>query len=281
MHQGSAKIQEGKVGYQHGLFSWADVSMADPKAGADFYARLFGWDAADQHDPDGNYVYTMFSQDGKSTAGLGPQAPNMATAGLPPVWNSYVSVDSIDDTVAKWTAAGGTVMMPGMDVFDSGRMAIVVDPEGAICALWEAKNHVGAEVFNTPGAMTWNELNTRDAAAAMDFYGAALGWEFEAFGDSEPFYWLIKLPGKKQGDPLSQDDMNGGILTMDENWPANTPPYWSVYFQVADTDATLARVTELGGNIVSPAADTPAGRLAVVSDPQGGVFLVIAPPTQS
>ncbi len=267
------------MGYQHGLFSWADISSPDPAAGSAFYAALFGWQAEDQHDPEGNYIYTMFSQDGKSTAGMGPQPAEVAEHGMPPMWNSYITVDDVDATIAKWVAAGGSVFMPAMDVLTAGRMAFVADPEGAVVALWQAGDHVGAGVFNQPGTITWNELATRDNAVAREFYAAAIGWEFEEFaGENE--YWLINIPGKQQGDPLSDDSYNGGVMPMDDNWPAEVPPHWAVYFSVADTDAAAARVAELGGNVVVPAFDTPAGRIAVVTDPQGGTFSVIAPPQQ-
>ncbi len=268
------------MGYQHGLFSWADVSVADPAAASAFYVGLFGWSAEDQHMPDGSYIYTMFSKDGKSTAGLGPQPDEMTAQGIPPTWNSYITVDNVDATIVKWAGAGGTVMMPAMDVMTSGRMAFVVDPQGAVVALWQAGDHMGADVFNKPGALTWNELNTRDAAAARDFYGAALGWSFEEFPGSEPPYWLIAISEKIQGNPVSEDAYNGGILTMDENWPEGVPPHWSVYFNVADTDASIKQATDLGGSVVVPAMDTPNGRIAVVSDPQGGTFSLISPPQQ-
>ena len=269
------------MNYQHGLFSWADVSTPDPAAGAAFYATLFGWAAEEQHDPDGNYIYTMFSRDGKATAGLGPQPEQMKEQNLPSAWNSYVIHDDVDAALDRWAAAGGTAMMPAIDVMTLGRMAIVVDPEGAVVALWQEGDHAGAGVFNEPGALTWNELNTRDAAAAREFYGKALGWEFEPFEGSEPVYWLIKLADKSHDDPLSSDDYNGGILTIDENMPADMPAHWSVYFHVADADATAAKATELGGSVVVPAMDTSAGRIAIVADPQGGVFTVIAPPDRS
>lgn len=269
------------MGYQHGLFTWADVSATDPAAAGSFYSSLFGWQADDQHDPDGNYIYTMFSKDGKAVVGMGQQPAEMVEQGIPPMWNSYVNVDSVDDTLEKWTAAGGTVMMPAMDVFTSGRMAFVVDPEGAVVGLWQAGDHLGGGVFNVPGSMTWNELNTRDVDAARDFYGKALGWEFEVFeGEGAP-YWLITVPGKEQGDPLSEDAYNGGMLTIDETFPADMPAHWSVYFASADTDADLVKLAELGGGVVVPAMDTPAGRIAVAADPQGGRFTLIAPPQQA
>lgn len=266
--------------YPHGLFTWTDISLPDPASGSRFYSALFGWEAEDQHDPDGNYIYTMFSKGGKSAAGLGPLPPGAADSGFPPMWNSYVSVDSVDDTIAKWTATGGFVAMPAMEVMSSGRMAFVTDPQGAMVALWQAGDHVGAEVFNEHGALAWNELNTRDSAATRQFYGAALGWEFEKFGgDDAPMeYWLIHLPAKVPGAPFQNDQLNGGILTMDENWPAEIRPHWMVYFQVDDTDDAVARLSELGGSVSVPAFDSSAGRIAVVGDPQGGTFSLIAPP---
>lgn len=267
--------------YPHGLFSWADLSSPDPAVAKTFYMGVFGWEADDQHFPDGSLMYVMFSKDGKTVAGMGPQPPQMQELGVPPMWNSYVSVDSVDAAIEKWTAAGGSVVAPAMDVMSSGRMAFVMDPEGATVGLWEAGDHVGAQVFNVPGAMNWNELQTRDADAARNFYGEALGWEFEAFAGSHPIYWLITMPAKPQGDPLSEDSSNGGMLTIDESFPAEMPAHWMVYFQVTDTDAAAAKVEELGGTVIAPVMDTGAGRIAVVADPHGGAFAIISAPQQA
>jgi len=267
------------MGYAHGLFSWADISAPDPASARTFYTSLFGWDAEDQHDPDGNYTYTMFSQQGKTVAGLGPLPPDMVEQGMPAMWNSYISVDNLSSTVDGWVLAGGKVVMPPMDVFDAGRMAVVADPEGAIVALWQAQAHPGGELFNLPGSMTWNELNTRDAAAAREFYGNALGWEFEVHQrEGAADYWLVTVPGKRQGPPLSNDPYNGGILTMGEEFPPETPAHWGVYFAVADTDADLARLAELGGSVVAGPMDAPAGRMAVVADPSGAIFTLLRLP---
>ncbi len=262
--------------HPHGLFSWTDIALPDPQAGSAFYATLFGWDAEDQFDPHGNYIYTMFSRDGKSVAGLGPQSPEGAGGGMPPMWMSYVNVDNVDATVSSVTLHGGSVQVPVMEVMNSGRMAIVADPQGAVFALWEDGDHSGGEVFNSHGAMTWNELATRNTAGAKAFYAAALGWDFEKFpGDNE--YWLIMVQGKARGTLHQDDDYNGGIMPMGDNWPEEVPPHWMVYFSVDDTDATVARLGELGGSVSVPPFETPAGRIAVVADPQGGTFSVIQP----
>jgi len=267
--------------YAHGLFTWVDLSAPDPAAVKGFYESLFGWDSKDEFDPDGNYVYTSFSKDGLAVAGLGGQPPAMAGQGIPAIWNSYVTVDDVDATIDAWTGAGGSVLVPAMDVFTAGRMAFVVDPEGAVIALWQARDSVGGQIFNAPGALSWNELNTRDVDAARDFYGKALGWEFEIFEGDGPPYWLITVPGKDQRAPFAEDAYNGGMLTIGDQFPPEMPAHWSVYFLSADVNADLAKLTGLGGNIVAPAMDTPAGRLAVASDPQGGAFNLIEPPQPS
>jgi hypothetical protein len=48
-----------------------------------------------------------------------------------------------------------------------------------------------------------------------------------------------------------------------------------VYFAVDGTDAAVAKVQELGGSVMAPPMDIPAGRFAVVADPQGAGFGVI------
>jgi len=262
--------------YPHGLISWTDISLPDPEKGKAFYTQLFGWRAKDQFDHDGNYIYTMFSIDGKSTAGMGPMPPEMQETGFPPMWQTYIAVDDVDDAVAKVTEHGGSVVMPTMQIFDSGRMAVVAEPGGAVASFWEAAGHVGSEVFNQPGAMTWNELNTRDSQASRDFWGAVLGWTFTPMEGMD--YYVIMCPGDHEA--RAGDGANGGVLQMDENWPAEIPPHWMVYFWVSDTDATIEKLQELGGTVSVPPFDTGAGRVAVVGDDQGGTFSIIAPPAQ-
>lgn len=266
------------MSYPHGLFSWADISAPDPESAARFYAELFDWDAEDQYDPEGAYIYTMFRQDGKDVAGLGPQGPG-TPAETPALWNSYITVDDVDATLDKWTSSGGSIIVPAMDVMTSGRMAFVADPEGAMAALWEAGDHLGAGLFGVPNSMSWNELATRDSAAARAFYETALGWDFEEADSSPSEYWTIRLDSKSAGDPYADDHFNGGIITMTGQW-GELPAHWTVYFTVADTDATAEKLSDLGGTVSVPPFDTEAGRMAVVNDPQGGAFSIISMPDQ-
>jgi len=95
---------------------------------------------------------------------------------------------------------------------------------------------------------------------------------------AEPNYWTIHMDSKVPGDGDMDDDFNGGMIAMDENWPEHIPAPWMVYFRVEDTDTTAAKIKELGGNISVAPFDTPAGKIAVVNDPQGGTFSIIDPP---
>lgn len=68
-----------------------------------------------------------------------------------------------------------------------------------------------------------------------------------------------------------------GIMDAANFLPEGVPAHWSIYFGVADTDAALTTVVELGGSIVMPAEDSPFGRLAQVADPTGAGFKLVAP----
>ena len=212
----------------------------------------------------------MFTKDGETVAGMGPMAPEMQSTGIPPMWQSYVTVDSVDDTVAAAVENGGTVVMPGLDVMDSGRMAIFSDPTGGVISVWQAGTHDGATKFGEHGFMTWNELMTRDVETAKTFYSGLFGWDYED-GEMPTFvYTTIKLG----------DDMNGGIMPMGDEFPAEIPAHWMTYFRVDDVEQAVADLKGLGGTISVPPFDTPAGKIAVVGDPQGGTFSVIGPPPE-
>ncbi len=254
------------MAHPHGLISWADVSAIDMDAAKEFYGGLFGWQAEDQF-MDGQRVYSMFSKDGVSVAGLGPHPQELTEQGVPPMWSSYVAVDDADAVAAGFTEHGGTLMMPPMDVMDSGRMFFGVDPTGAALGFWQAGAHDGAGAFNKTGFMTWNELLTRDLDTALEFYGNVMPWSPVSMEGSPEPYFMFML-GEKP---------TGGAMAMPPSLPAEVPAHWMVYFQVENADATVALAEELGGTSQMPPFDTGVGRVAVLADPQGGVFSVIAP----
>lgn len=253
--------------YPHGLFTWTDIALPDQESGKRFYEQLFGWSSVDE--PAGEQgTYTMFSQGDASIAGLSQEGEEQRSQreqyGAPPMWLSYITVGDVDDVAGRVSTLGGTLVAEPFDVMDAGRMALAQDPEGAVFALWQEGSHPGAGLFNEPVSMTWNELNTRDVEQAKSFYEQLLGWKIteEDFGGNP--YHVINVG----------DRQNGGFMQMDENWPAQVPAHWMVYFAVDDVDAVAARVTELGGSVSVPPTDIAVGRFAIVGDSQGGTFTI-------
>lgn len=252
--------------YENGTPSWVDLSTSDPLGAQAFYGAMFGWDFTEN--PAGDQgVYIMASKDGCSAAGMMQQAPQQAEMGIPPLWNTYVTCRDIEATLGKVEAAGGTIMMPTMDVMDSGRMAVIVDPTGAVIALWEPKDHIGCEVVNEHGALTWNELVTPGLDEAAAFYGSVFGWTVETADMANGPYTMFQL----------DDRAIGGAMAPPEE---GTPPTWSVIFAVESCASAMATATAQGGTVLNGPMDIGIGLLAIIQDPQGAIFQVLEPMAQ-
>lgn len=207
----------------------------------------------------------IFTQGGKAVAGAGP----IQAEGQPPVWTTYVTVEDADATVERVKEAGGAVLMEPMDVMTAGRMAVLADPGGAAFAVWQPREHVGAELVNEPVSLAWNELRTRDPEGAKEFYSSVFGWGAMPFGEMEGYtVWTLGGSAPENG--------RGGMIDMAGTpIPDGVPPHWDVNFAVADVDATAARCGELGGEVVVPPMDIPVGRMAALRDPTGATFTAI------
>ena len=255
-------------GYEPGVPCWVDHSSPDPAAAAAFYGELLGWESEDQMPPGGPGRYFFAHVRGKGVAALGSQQNPEA----PPMWNTYVAVASADDAVAKVREAGGTAYGDAFDVFSSGRMAVMADPAGAPFCVWQAGEHIGAQLVNEPGALGWNELTTRDPEGSKNFYSSVFGWSTSAVDMGEFDYTLWH----GEGQAADVDPIGGMMPMVGDAWPTNMPPHWMVYFCVEGTDATASRCEEIGGRVPQAPFDTPQGRVAVLTDPQGAAFSVIA-----
>jgi predicted enzyme related to lactoylglutathione lyase len=246
--------------YEPGTPSWVDLGTSDPAAAARYYGELFGWDVRDMGPDAGGYRMALLR--GKPVAGIGPlQQPD-----APPWWTSYVTVADTDTTAKVVRDAGGTVLLEPMDVMTAGRMAVFADPSQAVFAAWQPREHIGAGLVTEPGALCWNELATRQPDLVVPFYRAVFGWA----ADTQPMGPIAYTQWTLGGKPV------GGMMPMDdENWPDDIPSHWMVYFAVEDTDATVAKASELGGTVSVPPTDIPPGRFAVLNDAQGAVFSVL------
>jgi uncharacterized protein len=252
-----------RTSYEPGVPSWADLSSPDVEASKRFYAGLFGWQAQDAGPAEETGGYAMFTLKGRNVAGLSP----VQDENQPPAWAVYVATDDVDATAARARDAGGSVLFGPMDVMDAGRMAVFAHPAAGFIGAWQAGRHTGAELVNEPGAMNWNELQTRDVEGAKAFYSAVFGWQ----PDDQDFGGMTYTVFNVAGTGIA------GAMPTPSGVPEATPAFWLTYFSVEDCDASVAKVQELGGSALGPPHEMAGvGRFAVVADPHGATFGVIA-----
>jgi uncharacterized protein len=245
--------------YAPGTFCWVELSTTDLDGAKAFYAGLFGWETDDRPVGEG-YVYSMQQLGGSNVAAIARQPDQQREAGVPAMWNNYISVADADATAARAKELGAIIHAPPFDVMEVGRMAVLQDPLGAFFMLWQPRAHFGAALVNEPGALVWNELGSPDLDASSAFYSALFGWSIAPFAPASEEPYLAIKNGQAN---------NGGMRPLT---PPGTPPYWLAYFGVEDIDAALQRVGELGGSVHAGPIDIEIARIAVVADPQGAVF---------
>jgi uncharacterized protein len=272
--------------YPPGVPCWVDTSQPDPEAATRFYEGLFGWEFEDRMPADAPGNYFVAKLHGCDVAAVGSQ---MEGSPPTPVWSTYIAVDSADDTAAKITKAGGSVLAEPFDVPEAGRMAIASDPSGAVFCLWQANQTPGAQLVNEAGTWNFSDLNTRDVESAIAFYGEVFGWVASTIEGAGAEFTFLRLPGygdfleksdpdlrtrqAEIGAPDGFEDVIAGLTPMTpDRFPAEVPPHWSVTFAVDDADASAARATGLGGTLLAGPLDAGPTRIAIVSDPQGAVF---------
>jgi uncharacterized protein len=267
-------------GYIPGVPCWVDTSQPDPQAVLPFYSGLFGWELVNVMPEGSGEEYFIGYIRGGDAAGVGslPEgAPRVAT------WNTYIWVDSADETAAKVRKAGGTVVMEPFDVGQAGRMAALADPEGAIFFAWQPKDHKGAKIVNEHGSLNFNALATRDVEGAKAFYNAVFGWKTLEL----PFGAMWALPGygdhleertpglrdqmRQMGAPDGFIDVVATITPITDN-DSQMPANWGVTFAVDDAEAAAGQASKLGGTIVAGPFDAPWTRIVVIKDPNGATF---------
>jgi len=239
---------------------WVDLQSSDPARMRDFYAEVFGWTYQVFGPEFGNYV--MFRHRDRDVAGMGgKQQPD-----LPDAWTIYLRSDDVDRTAQRVTEAGGRVIMPGMDVGDSGRMLVAQDTTGAFVGVWQPNRHQGTQVWDENGAPTWIELHATDYRAAIDFYTAAFDWTTQVSADSPELRYTVQMVDGVQ---------RSGIMDGSTG-PAGIPAHWRFYIGCDDVDVTVAAIEKHGGGVTMAPVDTPYGRMAAVADPGGAAFMLIS-----
>lgn len=249
---------------KQGTPNWADCATTDLDRAESFYATVFGWSSERITALDGA-IYALQRLDGKMVAGIYELSQELRGMNVPSHWATYFEVDDVVETLKRVAQENGTVVEGPFEEPEVGTIAIAQDCVGAFLRLWHSAPHHGGEIFNVPGAMIWNELNTREPEKAAAFYEKVLGFDIEALGGATP-YTLLKVDGRAVAGILKQTPDMG-----------NFPPSWDVYFASDDVDATTAAAIAAGGKAVREPFDIPqaGARMAVLQDPLGAVFEVI------
>jgi predicted enzyme related to lactoylglutathione lyase len=246
--------------YDPGTFCWVELVTTDIAESKRFYGNLFGWH--DSHDSGADVVNAVsFTLDGAVVCGMYALPDHLRESGVPPHWNSYVSVENVDDMIARVETHGGETIIAGFNVRNEAREAFIKDPTGAVLGLWEPRSRHGAERVNDTGYFVWSELYTPDVRGASQFYRDVFGWTIQGRPqDPESGYLIARNNGWLSAGILHLGPEHGGA------------PHWLTYFSVTSCTDTAARAKALGGEVLGGPLDVAIGRIAIVRDPVGAVF---------
>lgn len=252
-----------------GRFVWHDLMTSDVEKAKQYYADLVGWTYKDV-DMGGDFgKYSMIHAGGTEWGGfvhLGPEY------GLPSHWMSYVTVPDVDETTAKVRELGGKVGVPGTDIPNVGRFAVIESPTGAHISPYKSASEGGEtpDPAPAPGIFCWHELLSQDVEADRKFFCEIFGWRIEEMpmGEMGTYYLFKRVDSGKDG---------GGMLKKPDEGPSS----WLPYIAVESADATAARTEELGGKVWVKPTDIPGvGRFTVTSDVTGAYIAFLQPPGQ-
>jgi uncharacterized protein len=122
-----------------GKIIWFDLTVEHADAVRDFYQQVVGWspEAVEM----GEYAdYNMKAADGATTAGICHARGD--NRHQPPQWMLYITVDDLDHSLTQVAALGGTVLVPTRGGGGT-RFAVIQDPAGAVCTLFEQRETPG------------------------------------------------------------------------------------------------------------------------------------------
>ena len=118
-----------------GEFCWNELVTEDSAAAFRFYSSLLGWKILEEMDMGPAGTYRVF---GLGDLRIGGVVNLPKGARMPPAWLYYLSTSDIDASIARATRRGGKVLNGPMDIPGGGRIAQLLDAQGAAFALHRA-----------------------------------------------------------------------------------------------------------------------------------------------
>lgn len=240
---------------------WASLMAHRADQARDFYGTLFGWEFTPGPPQLGNYTFAGIG--GLRVAGIGEGAPEPHR---PVSWTTMLAVDDVDHAAESVRECGGTVGIGPLNIGEDGRLAVAVDPSGAVFGIWQSGLFSGADVTGVPGSVARSELVTHDAALVGKFYEAVFGFGSERVGGEEEDRLVLTLGGRAVAD----------VRGVGRNLPRDLGAHWLTAFAVEDVPAAAGLAVRLGGRVVAAPHPVPHGTAAVVADPEGAAFTLLA-----
>lgn len=252
-----------------GMYIWQDLFTSDPKAAEAFYGALFGWTVKPMPFPgEMEGTYDILENKGAGFGGCMPLQPGMPG----PRWVPYISVpnatgggpEAVQAAVERAEAHGATILQPAAEIPTVGHFAIILDANGLTTNPFDPIPPADGmpplpEGMPPHGGISWNEIWVNDLEAGKELYAAVYGWDLRDAGMGDVQYHIC----------WSGERMQGGFGPTQGMMSPSTV----FYVHVADLDATIAKVTELGGTTEGPTMDVPSvGRMQWCRDPQAAQF---------
>lgn len=243
--------------HQQGQIVWHDCLTKDIEENIRFYGGLFGW----SFDRRGDYVVVL--NEGVPIAGM-VELKTEEDEGKSSGWVSYMSMRDVDDTATWVSGAGGKVLRGPAEMKNRGQYAMVTGPQAEPLILLDLENGDPLPVPAPVGDWLWLELWTNDVEEALEFYQRLGDFSAEKTSeDGEEDYWVL--------------------LDRDNRWQVgitlapfkNIPSQWVPVVRVLNPAEIVKNVEQLGGRvIIKPEHPLTNGKVALIQDPTGGVFMV-------
>jgi predicted enzyme related to lactoylglutathione lyase len=120
-----------------GTILWQDLTIENAVEVRDFYRKIIGWGFLPEDMGEYQDYHMIVPSTGNSVAGI--CHPRGVNADIPPVWLIYISVEDVEESARICEQLGGSVIT-GPRQMGVGRVCVIRDPAGAVCALYQPQN---------------------------------------------------------------------------------------------------------------------------------------------
>jgi len=120
----------------HGLFSWSELMTTDFDSSFSFYKELFNWKLKEVPGRgDSRYALIINENSSEPFAGILSMPKAQEERGIPSHWQTYVTVDNVEQTIAKAKSLGAQIILSPMQIERVGTVAAIRDPQGAVVSI--------------------------------------------------------------------------------------------------------------------------------------------------